>query len=349
MRDLGRARYAAAQGARVAWYMGQYLLARRISGPFNRPGEPQFQPQADAGDPGAIRAAFLDLFARDRANIEAGLYPAPQDLRVARALSALKNSARFFRDLPHVDQRRLQRGGVEVREAGRKEGRYPTYYLQNFHYQSGGWLTEESAKLYDTQVEILFGGAADAMRRIALGSLARAIQGRDQRTLGVLDLACGTGRFLRQVLSAYPRLPVVGLDLSPAYCAEARVRLAEYAQAEIVTGAAEAAPFEDGRFDAVTCVYLFHELPPRVRRDVAREIARVLKPGGVLVLADSVQTGDAADLDRMLEYFPVGFHEPYFGSYLKEDMPALFAEAGLELEQTELAFLTKVIRLRKRA
>jgi hypothetical protein len=40
MRDLGRARYAAAQGARVAWYMSQYLLARRISGPFNRPGDP---------------------------------------------------------------------------------------------------------------------------------------------------------------------------------------------------------------------------------------------------------------------------------------------------------------------
>jgi len=48
-RDLGRARYAAAQGARVAWYMGQYMLARRISGPFNRPGEPKFQPQSEEG------------------------------------------------------------------------------------------------------------------------------------------------------------------------------------------------------------------------------------------------------------------------------------------------------------
>jgi SAM-dependent methyltransferase len=85
-----------------------------------------------------------------------------------------------------------------------------------------------------------------------------------------------------------------------------------------------------------------------VRRDAAREIARVLKPGGVLVLADSIQTGDAADLDRMLEYFPVGFHEPYFGSYLKEDFTALFGEAGFDVEETELAFLTKVTRLRKR-
>jgi ubiquinone/menaquinone biosynthesis C-methylase UbiE len=348
LRDLGRARYAAAQGARVAWYMSQYMLARRISGPFNRPGEPKFQPQAAEGDPLRIRAAFLDLFAKDRANIEAGLYPAPQDVRVERALSALRNSARFFRDLPHVDARRLRRNGVEVREAAQGEGRYPAYYLQNFHYQTGGWLSEESAKLYDTQVEILFGGAADAMRRIALGSLARALKGKDQRRVRLIDLACGNGRFLRQVLAAFPRMPATGLDLSPAYCTDARARLADWPQVEIVTGAAEQTPFDAGSFDAATCIYLFHELPPRVRRDVAREIARILKPGGVFVLADSIQSGDAADMDRMLEYFPVGFHEPYFGSYLQEDFAALFGEVGLDCEETELAFLTKVMRFRKR-
>jgi ubiquinone/menaquinone biosynthesis C-methylase UbiE len=345
-RDISRARYAAAQGARVAWYMGHYLLARRVSGPFNRPGEPQFQPRAPEGDSNRIRAAFLDLFAKDRANIEAGLYPAPDDLGVVRALSALRNSRRFFADLPKVDARRLQRAGAEVRKEA-ESGRYPTYYLQNFHYQTGGWLTEDSAKLYDTQVEVLFGGAADAMRRIALGSLARALKGRDQRGVRLLDLGCGNGRFLSQVLAAFPRLNAVGIDLSPAYCAEARTRLADWPKTEIVTGAIEAAPFEDASFDAASCVFLFHELPPRVRRDAAREIARVIKPGGSFVLADSLQSGDAPDLDRMLEYFPVGFHEPYFSSYLNEDLIALFAEAGFAHEVTELAFLTKVMRFRR--
>jgi ubiquinone/menaquinone biosynthesis C-methylase UbiE len=347
--SLGRARYAAAQGARVAWYMGHYLLARKISAPFNRPGEPKFQPQTPEGDEARIRAAFFDLFAKDRANIEAGLYPAPQEMGLEKALSGLRNSARFFADLPRVDERRITRQATEVREAAQddKNGRYPAYYLQNFHYQSGGWLTEDSARLYDTQVEVLFGGAADAMRRIALGSLARALKGRDQRKLAHLDIACGNGGFLRQILEAFPRLPATGLDLSPAYCAEARARLAPWPQADIVTGQAEAAPFEDRQFDAATCVYLFHELPPRVRRQVARELARVLKPGGALVFADSAQLGDTPDLDRMLEYFPVGFHEPYFGSYQSEDLSALFGEAGFEPIETELAFLTKVMRFRK--
>ncbi|MGD9967172.1 MAG: class I SAM-dependent methyltransferase [Hyphomonadaceae bacterium] len=348
MRDLGRARYAVAQGARVAWYMSQYLLARRISGPFNRPGEPKFEPQAPEGDATRIRAAFLDLFAKDRSNIEAGLYPAPDDIRLERAIAALRSSASFFRDLPKVDQRRLERDGTEVREETKEGGRYPAYYLQNFHYQTGGWLSQDSAKLYDTQVEILFGGAADAMRRVALGSLARAIRGADQRKLSYLDIASGNGRFLRQVLAALPRIPATGLDLSPAYCEEARKRLAAWPQVEIVNGAVEQAPFEEASFDAATCVYLFHELPPRVRLDAAREIARIVKRGGVFVLADSIQTGDAADLDRMLEYFPVGFHEPYFTSYLKEDFAALFGEFGFEVEETELAFLTKVTRFRRR-
>ncbi|MEZ5994788.1 MAG: class I SAM-dependent methyltransferase [Hyphomonadaceae bacterium] len=347
-RDFGRARYAAAQGARVAWYMGQYMLARRISGPFNRPGEPKFEPQAPEGDAQGIRTAFLELFAKDRANIEAGLYPAPNDIRLERTLTAVRNSADFFRDLPRVDQRRLARRATEVRAQGKAEGRYPAYYLQNFHYQTGGWLSEESARLYDTQVEILFGGAADAMRRIALGALTRAIRGVDQRRVKLLDLACGNGRFLRQVLEARPRIQATGLDLSPAYCAEARARLERWPQVEIVTGAAEQAPFEAASFDAVTCIYLFHELPPRVRRDVIAEVARVLKPGGVFILADSIQTGDAPDLDRMLEYFPVGFHEPYFNSYLKEDFTALLGEAGFEREDAELGFLTKVTRFRWR-
>ena len=36
---------------------------------------------------------------------------------------------------------------------------YPAYYLQNFHYQTDGWMSAESARLYDFQVETVFLGA----------------------------------------------------------------------------------------------------------------------------------------------------------------------------------------------
>jgi hypothetical protein len=84
-----------------------------------------------------------------------------------------------------------------------------------------------------------------------------------------------------------------------------------------------------------------------VRPLVAQELARVIAPGGALVFADSLQLGDAPDLDQMLEYFPHGFHEPYYGSYVKENLAGLFTAAGFIVEHTELAFLTKVMRLRR--
>src|SRR5260370_42716083 len=82
---------------------------------------------------------------------------------------------------------------------------------------------------------------------------------------------------------------------------------------------AEAMPFGDDQVDAVTCIYLFHELPPEVRRAVVEEIRRVLRPGGMLVFVDSLQTGYEPDYVAMLDYFPFSFHESYYACYLGED------------------------------
>ena len=109
---------------------------------------------------------------------------------------------------------------------------------------------------------------------------------------------------------------------------------------------AEAMPFADGQFDAVSCIYLFHELPPDVRRDVVDEIRRVLRPGGTLIFVDSLQTGDDPDYDAMLEYFPVAFHEPYYATYLKEDLDRLWCP-GFNLESRLPAYFSKVLSYRR--
>ena len=132
-KNIERAAYVATQGARVAWYSAHYMLARRLSAPPVLESEPKFEPRTKPGRPREIQKAFLDLFALDRANIEAGLYPAPRDFNPGNLMSALNNSARFFNDLPRVDQRRIARNATEVREANAPRGDYPSYYLQNFH------------------------------------------------------------------------------------------------------------------------------------------------------------------------------------------------------------------------
>ena len=287
------------------------------------------------------------LMRQDLANIEAGYYRMPHDM-IEPPGKILRDAVRFFRDLPDVQRRRRDDINAEVFEEKRREGSaLPRYYLQNFHYQTDGYLSDHSAELYDHQVEVLFGGAADAMRRQALVPLHHHFRTRRTTEARLLDVASGTGRFLTFVKDNYPRLDVTALDLSPNYLAQARRLLAPWSRTHVVQAAAESIPAPDSSFDAVTCIYLFHELPRKVRAAAAAEMARVLKPDGILVFVETVQKGDRPDYDGLLELFPIGFHEPYYADYVRQDLDELFTGAGLEIVETTLAFMSKVVVLRK--
>ena len=113
-------------------------------------------------------------------------------------------------------------------------------------------MTDESARRYDTQVEVLFSGTANAMRRQALPPLHEAFAGRDQRRLRLLDVGCGTGRFLDVAKQAWPRLPALGLDLSEAYVREAKRHLRRWSWIKLIVaqrGGDSRAGREPGRGD----------------------------------------------------------------------------------------------------
>ena len=190
-------------------------------------------------------------------------------------------------------------------------------------------------------LRVLTGRVLVLLRQILdLRAVAMRAQGSRER---VIDIACGTGRFLDFVKQTWPRLPVVGLDLSEAYARHARAHLSRWSRVDLVVANAEALPAPDASFDAATCIFTFHELPPQVRRSVLRECARVLKPGGRLVIVDSLQLGDEPDYDGMLELFPQNFHEPYYAGYLKEDFRALAGACGLTHVRDVNAFVSKVM------
>ncbi len=204
-------------------------------------------------------------------------------------------------------------------------------------------MTHESAQRYDTQVEVLLNGTANATRRKALRPLHEVFSGSDQRRLRLLDVGCGTGRALDFFKQAWPRLPTVGLDMSEAYVAEARRHLKRWCWIDFIIANGEAIPLGDQSQDAVTSIFMVHELPPKVRRSVFGEFARVLKRGGRLVLVDSLQLGDQPDYDGMLELFPQSYHEPYYVSYLKEDFGAMAIDCGLKHIRDVNAFVSKVM------
>jgi ubiquinone/menaquinone biosynthesis C-methylase UbiE len=343
-----RIAYGARQLPRVAWYIGHGMVMRRLSQAVReRAGQrPQPRARVNVVDRRRLYADMAVLFQRDLANVEAGIYPLPADHDGALPV-LLARSRLFFEDLPDVHRRRERRDVRQVLTEDTR-GKRPNYYLQNFHFQSGGWLTPESAQRYDIQVEVLFNGSANATRRQALVPLHEVFAGRDQRRLKLLDVGCGTGRFLDSFKQAWPRLPALGVDLSEAYVAEAKRHLKRWCWINVVVANGEALPVRSESQDAVTNIFMLHELPPKVRRIAFREFARVLKRGGRLVVIDSLQVGDERDYDAMLELFPRSYHEPYYNSYLKEDFRDIAGACGLTHIRDVNAFVSKVMVFDKR-
>ena len=340
---ITRAAYTLGQGARVGLYWGQYWLSARLTKPVkaHQPIEGAFPSSEETlRDLGA-------LLTRDLENIDAGLYRLPHDL-AETPIRALARARAYFADLKAVERRRHSRDVTEVRREIEPDRDYPPYFLQNFHFQTDGYLSRRSARLYDHQVEVLFAGGADAMRRQALVPLGAALAERRVAESRLIDLGCGTGRFLTFVKDNYPRLPVTALDLSPAYLEEARNQLRPWRGIDFVAAPAETSDLPDGSHDLATCIFLFHELPRKVRGRVAREIHRLLAPGGKLIFVDSLQRGDHPPYDGLLAYFPVAFHEPFYADYVEQDLQALFEESGFAVEQVERAYFSKVMVLAKR-
>ena len=327
--------------ARMGWYSGVNWAMRRRSSQIATPEE--FTPTLPVPDRAELLGDVRALLRADARAVKAGIAPSGYEELVS-PLGHVRRLREMFADLPGTVDRRKKRDATTAREMADDEGGdLPDYFTQDFHFQTGGYLSEDSARLYDVQVETLFYGAAQAMRRAGLSPIAEFVRGRDQRKISLLDVACGTGRLMRDIRRVYPAMKLSGLDLSGSYLKEARRHMGRLRPAMFIQANAEHIPFEDASQDIVTCVFLFHELPPEVRRTVTAEIARVLKPGGILVFIDSLQMGDKPGWDGLLEAFPVRFHEPYFRSFAIDGLDELFEAAGLEAKGQELAFLSKVM------
>ena len=107
-----------------------------------------------------------------------------------------------------------------------------------------------------------------------------------------LDVATGAGH---TALAMAPYVAdVLATDLTPEMLDQTRRLAAERGLANVTTsiGDAESLPFENGRFDLVTCRLAFHHFPHP--EQAMREFARVLKPGGLLGFSDNIAVEDPA-------------------------------------------------------
>jgi SAM-dependent methyltransferase len=155
------------------------------------------------------------------------------------------------------------------------------------------------------------------MWRLAACWLAAALRGR--RGLAALDVGCGTGLTAVRLARLESIGSVVGLDPSPYALAHARERHGF----SLVRASALDLPLESGRFDVATCFDVFQHLEPGGDRRAAREIARVLRPGGVAVVRTTARARGT----------PGGSE----GGYARGDLAAVLEAAGLAVERSSYA------------
>jgi ubiquinone/menaquinone biosynthesis C-methylase UbiE len=143
----------------------------------------------------------------------------------------------------------------------------------------------------------------------------------------VLDVGCGTGTLAMEVK---PRVGatgrVVGVDPGPQQIACARSKAARRnVPIEFQIGVIEQLAFPDQTFDVVLSTLMMHHLPDDLKRQGLAEIARVLKPGGRLVIADFKH-------QKERQGQALRFHA---GGSAIQDLAALLKEAGFSQVETE--------------
>ena len=223
----------------------------------------------------------------------------------------------------------------------------PDYYKVRFHaYEQGNlcWQAAAEAEQATDAMALRVWPEADHSPVQAQKRLRDAIHNAVEPLLTgplqrVVDLGCSVGVSTlaltdwlnrRADQNGLPRTEVIGLDLSPEMLAVAKVRDAGGLVAEWRHAAAEDTALEAGSLDLISLQFVCHELPQQATHAVLAEAARLLRPGGALVMVDQ----DPAS--SVLQKLPAAVAtllkstEPYIEDYFRLDMPLALEHAGFQ-------------------
>ena len=164
------------------------------------------------------------------------------------------------------------------------------------------------------------------------------------RRRDILDAGCGTGGMLTWLERYADGGRVAGVDISADALDFCRSRgLRDVARASVT-----ALPFDAETFDLVTSFDVLVQLPGEGSDELAmREMFRVLRPGGLVVIEDSAQLSESPQLGNVLRGFPREFHEPFYADYLEDDLADMLREVGFAIESSEPQFVAKVVAARR--
>lgn len=150
----------------------------------------------------------------------------------------------------------------------------------------------------------------------------------------ILDVATGTGK--QAFAFAEKGYDVIGIDLSEAMLKVANKKN-KLGNVKFEVADATNLRFEDNTFDISCISFAFHDMPLTIREKVLKEMVRVTKTKGMIVIVDYALPKNK--IGRFLIYQFVKLYEgKYYSRFIKSDLQALLRNTGIEIKE-ELAVL----------
>jgi len=144
----------------------------------------------------------------------------------------------------------------------------------------------------------------------------------------ILDVGTGTGK--QAFAFAKKGYDVIGVDLSEDMLNVA-YKKNKYGNVKFEVADATNLPFEDNSFD-VSCVsFALHDMSSTIREKALKEMARVTKPKGMLVIVDYALP--KSKISKFLIYHFVKLYEKYYPEFIKSDLEALLRKSGIEVKE----------------
>lgn len=167
------------------------------------------------------------------------------------------------------------------------------------------------APFYDTVV-IHFSGVRDKVVNFT----------NAQKSSKILDVATGTGQ--QAFAFAKKGYEVIGIDISEAMLNVAKKKN-KFGNVRFEVADATNLPFEESSFDISCISFALHDMPLSIREKVLKEMVRVTRPQGIIVIVDYDLPKNK--IAKFLAYYLVAFIEAeYYKTFIKSDLEALLSK-----------------------